>query len=122
MPAHRLMMQLAQPALSYLMDHAVAGCCLLPGAAMLEAATAASATLAETSSPSSCLAGISIPAPVVLQAGRLQTLTCLANALQGGVQLQESSVVGPGVYLRHPVMCFLPVTAGLPLPHIASNR
>ena len=89
-------MRLAQPAVSYLMDHVVAGRCLLPGAAMFEAAAAAGATLAEASRASTCLTGISIPAPVVMQAGRLQTLVCLADASQGAVQLQEGSLTMPG--------------------------
>ena len=93
-------MQLAQPALSYLMDHVVAGRCLLPGAAMFEGAAAAGATLAEAAGPGLCLTGISIPAPVVMQAGRLQTLMCTVDNAQGGVQLQQSSPAMPGMCSR----------------------
>ena len=54
-------MQLSQPVLSYLMDHIVAGRCLLPGAAMFEATAAAGCALAEMSGVDLCLADISIP-------------------------------------------------------------
>ena len=99
----RFMTQLAQPALSYLMDHIVAGRCLLPGAAMFEATAAAGSTLADASGLNVCLAGISIPAPVVMQAAKLQTLTCLVDLPQGAVHLQESSLAGPGVSV--PMTC-----------------
>ena len=94
-------MQLAQPALSYLMDHVVAGRCLLPGAAMFEGAAAAGATLAEAAGLGLCLTGVSIPAPVVMQAGRLQTLICTVDNGQGGVQLQQSSLGVPGIFPFH---------------------
>ncbi len=94
---HRLMMQLAQPALACLMDHVVAGRCLLPGAAMFEGASAAGATLAEAAGPGLCLTGVSIPAPVMMQAGRVQTLLCTVDNAHGGIQLQQSSQAVPGV-------------------------
>ncbi len=93
-------MQLAQPALSYLMDHVVAGRCLLPGAAMFEGTAAAGATLAEGTGPGLCLTGVSIPAPVMLQAGRLQTLMCTVDNAQGAVQLQQSSLTAPGMFFN----------------------
>lgn len=95
----RFMTQLAQPALSYLMDHIVAGRCLLPGAAMFEATAAAGSTLPDASGLDLCLAGISIPTPVVMRAAKLQTLTCLVDLPQGAVHLQESSLAGPGMFV-----------------------
>ena len=90
-------MQLTQPVLSYLMDHIVAGRCLLPGAAMFEGVAAAGATLAEAAGPGLCLTGVSIPAPVLMQAGGAHSLMCLVDSMQGGVQLQESSLAGLGM-------------------------
>ena len=91
-------MQLAQPALSYLMDHVVAGRCLLPGAAMFEGAAAAGAMLAEAAGVGLCLTAVSIPAPVVMQAGKLHTLVCLVDTPRGAIQLQQSSVAVPGMF------------------------
>ena len=81
-------MQLSQPVLSYLMDHIVAGRCLLPGAAMFEATAAAGCALAEMSGVDLCLADISIPSPVIMQSGASQELACMVNASQGTVALQ----------------------------------
>ena len=62
---------LAQPAVGYLWDHCIAGRELLPAAAMLEVAAAATfAALGSSAGPvsSAALANISIPAPLVLPA------------------------------------------------------
>lgn len=92
----RFTTQLAQPALGYLMDHIVAGHCLLPGAAMFEAAAAAGACLEDATSLDLCLAGVAIPAPLVMQPGKLQALSGIVDASQGAVQLQEDSLMSPG--------------------------
>lgn len=92
----RFVAQLAHPALAYLLDHIVAGRALLPGAAMLEATAAAGCTLTDAPGVSPCLAGVSIPAPMVMQARKLQALGCTVDISRGTVQLQEESLAGPG--------------------------
>ena len=92
----RFLVQLSQPALSYLMDHIVAGRSLLPGAAMFEATTAAGCTLAEKSSVDLCLADISIPSPVVMQSGVSQELACIVNVNRGTLALQGNMGSAPG--------------------------
>ena len=108
--ARRLVMQLTQPALSYLMHHVVAGRCLLPGAAMFEAAAAAGANLAEAAGLGLCLTGVSIPAPVVLQAGSGHSLTYLVDSMRGGIELQESSLAGLGMNFQNVLNTLLPAS------------
>lgn len=86
-------------ALAYLQDHRVGGRALFPGAAMFEAAHASAMLLLEGGSASAAqpaLAGLSIPAPLVLAPGDAHAMlhTTLDTAGSGALRVQSSGSGG----------------------------
>ena len=79
--------ELSSPALAYLWDHQVSGKALFPGAAFFELAAAAAKTL--LAADSAALAGVSIPAPLVLPAPQkaAPAVICKLDAASGSVEV-----------------------------------
>lgn len=84
------------PQLSYLMDHVIQGTSIMPGAGMLETASATCISLLgffEQKTHIVCLRGVTIPAPVVL--GKTHTLRCAVDYTTGSVQLRTTQNSAP---------------------------
>ena len=83
--------------LAFLLDHIVAGRPILPGAAMLEMASAAGRTLAQDGAADAVTVAIvdaAIPAPVLLSATAGLQLHCSLVMGSGGLALQASTGAG----------------------------
>lgn len=86
----RFQVPLASPQLAFLLDHIVQSTPIMPGAGMLETATAACKTLhSDTSSKLLCLVGAAIPAPVALEVASARVLECQVNCSTGDLQLRS---------------------------------
>ena len=88
---------LASPALAYLWDHRVSGKPLFPGAAFFELAAAAAKTLLGPAGDGAALAGVAIPAPLVLpalgspaQQQAAPALVCRLEAATGAVEVTSA--------------------------------
>ncbi len=83
--------------LAFLLDHVVAGRPILPGAAMLEMASAAGRTLAQEGAADAVADAIvdaAIPAPVLLSATADVQLECSLAMGSGQLELQASTETG----------------------------
>ena len=97
----RLQVPLASPQLAFLLDHVVQATPIMPGAGMLETATASCrALLPDASHRALCLTQAAIPAPVVLTAGAGALLECQVACATGELQLRSTSRAGPGAQLH----------------------
>ncbi len=90
-------LQLTDNKLAFLLDHVVAGRPILPGAAMLELASAVGRTLAQDGAADAATVAIidaAIPAPVLLSATVDVQLECSLAMGSGGLELQASTGTG----------------------------
>ena len=90
-------MHMTDSRLAFLRDHVVAGRPVLPGAAMLEMASAAGRTLAQDAAADAVTAAIvdaAIPAPVLLAATADVQLECSVAMASGHLELQASTGAG----------------------------
>ena len=90
-------MHLRDNRLAFLWDHVVAGRPILPGAAMLEIASAAARTLALDGAADdfdTAVMEAAIPAPVLLAATDSAMLQCTVAAWSGQLELQASIRTG----------------------------
>jgi hypothetical protein len=63
---------------------------------MFEAVAAAGTCMKDATSLTLCLAGVTIPAPLMMHPGKLHAFTVSVEASHGAVQLQEDSLMDPG--------------------------
>jgi hypothetical protein len=97
----RLQAPLASAQLAFLLDHIVQGTPIMPGAGMLETATASCrALLPDAAARALCLTGAAIPAPVVLAPGSALVLECHVTAGTGELQLRSTSRTSPAAQLH----------------------
>lgn len=88
----RFQAALVSTPLAYLLDHIVQDTSILPGAGMLEIATASGRVLApDVAGRLLCLREAVIPAPVVMTVAARVILDCHVNCGTGAVQLQSTS-------------------------------
>ena len=95
---------LTGPSLAWLLDHRVGGTALLPGAAMVEAATAAALTLVGDgvrAAPALALTGITFAVPLVLDGGDRAPATVRLLVDAGGGVALVSTRGGGGARLTH---------------------
>ena len=93
----RMAMHLMDNRLAFLCDHVVAGRPILPGAAMLEMASAAGRTLALDGTAdvmNMAVVEAAIPAPVLLGATGGAQLECSLTLASGGLELQAVKAAG----------------------------
>ena len=94
-----------QPALSYLMDHAVSGRALFPGAGLMEVALEAEAALAGSEAGAGAggglraLAGIAIPAPLLLAGAEGSAWAVSVTRASGAVRVSSSGPRGTSTNL-----------------------
>ena len=92
-------LQLTDNRLTFLWDHVVAGRSILPGAAMLEIASAAGRTLAQDGAADGdapAVVDAAIPAPVLLTAAGGAQMECILAMGAGRLDLCASTGAGAG--------------------------
>jgi NADPH:quinone reductase-like Zn-dependent oxidoreductase/3-oxoacyl-(acyl-carrier-protein) synthase/acyl carrier protein len=88
---------LSRPCLGFLWDHQVNGAAIMPGAAYLETAAAATSTLAKVAQPPAAVVGAAILAPLMLpelpeKSGAAVVMTVEMNVASGSVAISSSGV------------------------------